>query len=382
MIPRLMQPKLQELATKFPVVTIVGPRQSGKSTLVRMAFPEYRYVSLENPSTRQFANDDPTGFFATYGAKTIIDEIQRVPQLFNYLQSEADKTDEPGQYILTGSQNFLLMSSVTQSLAGRTALLTLYPLSQRELIQANLLPGTLNEWLLQGAYPRVYKSTISPTDYYPAYIQTYLERDVRSEGNIGSLDTFQRFMRLCAGRIGSILDIGNISSEAGIDRRTAERWISVLEASSVVYLLRPFVKNFNKRLVKRPKLYFTDTGLACSLLGLQSVIDVELSAFRGGLFENLVLMEYLKRQQAIGIRPNAWFWHETSTNEVDFIFGSEAAPQAVEAKSGATFKREWFNPMKVFSNLAELEPDARSIVYGGDEALTTSHGTAIPWREW
>ncbi len=175
MIPRLMQPKLQELATKFPVVTIVGPRQSGKSTLVRMAFPEYRYVSLENPSTRQFANDDPAGFFATYGAKTIIDEIQRVPQLFNYLQSEADKTDEPGQYILTGSQNFLLMSSVTQSLAGRTALLTLYPLSQRELMQVDLLPDTLNEWLLQGAYPRVYKSTISPTIIQHIYKRTSSE---------------------------------------------------------------------------------------------------------------------------------------------------------------------------------------------------------------
>ncbi len=377
-----MQPKFEELSHKFPIVTITGPRQSGKSTLARHAFPQYQYVSLENPSIRQFAINDPEGFLATYESHSIIDEIQRVPALFNYLQTKVDETDEPGQYILSGSQNFLLMRNVTQSLAGRTALLTLYPLSQRELSAVDKLPDSLDSWLFTGGYPRIYKSAIEPGDFFPAYIQTYLERDVRGENNVGSLDAFQRFLRLCAGRIAEILDVENLSTEAGIDRRTTQRWISILEASSIVYLLRPFSKNFNKRLVKRPKLYFTDTGLACSLLQFQSIRDVEVSPFRGNLFENLVLMEYLKRNLAQGARPNAWFWHETATNEVDFIFGSEFEPFAVEAKSGSTFNSKWFKSMKVFSELAHLDAKSKQIVYGGNQQLETSQGSVIPWLEW
>lgn len=382
MIPRLMQPKLKELATQFPVVTVTGPRQSGKSTLAKAAFPDYRYVSLENPNNRSFAASDPQGFLATYHHRVVIDEAQRVPELFNYLQEHVDATDMPGQYILTGSQNFLLMKGVTQSLAGRTALLTLFPFSQRELGAASELPSNLNQWLLSGAYPRIYRYGIAPGDYYPPYIQTYLERDVRNLADVGSLDTFRRFMRLCAGRIGNILDYTELAGEAGIDVRTVKRWLSVLQASSIVLLVQPFVKNFNKRLVKRPKLYLCDTGLACSLLGLRTQDDVALSPFRGALFENLVLMEYLKAQWAEGVSPEVWFWHETSTNEVDFIMGTEAHPKAVEVKSGATFNTKWFKSMKVFSALADLSPDDKTVIYGGDETLTTSQGRLLSWRDW
>ncbi len=381
-IQRLMRQKLKELARKFPVVTVTGPRQSGKSTLAKMAFPDYRYVSLEDPDLREFAQSDPRGFLATYHHRVIIDEAQRVPLLFNYLQGQIDAADEPGQYVLTGSQNFLLMKGITQSLAGRTALLTLFPLSQRELDAEAMLPDDLNRWILQGGYPRLYRHDISPSDYYPPYVQTYLERDVRDLTDVGSLDSFRRFMRLCAGRIGNLLDYNELALEAGIDVRTVKRWLSVLQASSLVILVQPFVRNFNKRLVKRPKLYLSDTGLACSLLGLRTVDDVALSPFRGALFENLVLMEYLKRQWAGGVSPNVWFWHETATNEVDFIVGDESRPQAVEAKSGATYQAKWFKSMKVFSSLADLAPEDRIIVYGGSEELHTSQGVVLPWKEW
>lgn len=382
MIPRIMQPKLEELAGKFPVVTVSGPRQSGKSTLAKMTFPSYRYVSLEDPDRYEFASSDPRGFLATYDRRVIIDEAQRVPALFNYLQGQVDDADEPGQYVLTGSQNFLLMQGVTQSLAGRTALLTLLPFAQEELAPEGKLPGGLNRWLLQGGYPRLYRYGIDPGDYYPPYIQTYLERDVRDLADVGSLDAFRRFMRLCAGRIGNLVDYTELATETGIDVRTVKRWLSVLQASSLVILVQPFVKNFNKRLVKRPKLYLADTGLACSLLGLRTVDDVALSPFRGALFENLVLTEYLKEQWGRGFVPNVWFWQETATNEVDFIIGDESHPRAIEVKSGATFNAKWFKSMKVFSTLAGLAPEDRLVVYGGDESLTTSQGAVLSWREW
>lgn len=382
MIPRRMQPKLQQLAEKFPIVTITGPRQSGKSTLAKMTFPDYGYVSLEDPDDRAFAQGDPRGFLATYSNRVVIDEAQRVPELFNYLQGKVDETDEPGQYILTGSHNFLLMQGVTQSLAGRTALLTLLPLSQKELKAEDRLPEDANLWMFQGGYPRLYRYGIEPRDYYPSYIQTYLERDIRELTSIGSLDSFQRFMRLCAGRVGNILDYNALAVETGIDVRTAKRWLSVLQASNLVILVRPFERNFNKRLVKRPKLYMADTGLICSLLGIKTPEELALSSFRGAVFENMVLVEYLKEQWAQGATSDVWFWQETATNEVDFIIGSIENPRAVEVKSGATFNAKWFKSMKVFSELTDLAAEDRIIVYGGDKSLHTSQGEVLPWREW
>lgn len=381
-IEREAAAKAVRLAAKFPVVSITGPRQSGKSTLALHAFPGYRHVTLEDPNMRAFALEDPLGFLATYPAGSIIDEAQRAPELFNYLQGRVDSTGEPGQYILSGSQNFLLSDAISQSLAGRVAVMHLLPLSRYELANDRSLPEHLDGWLLTGGYPRIYQYGIEPTDYFPSYVETYLERDARAQLAQGSLDDFQRLLRLCAGRVGQLLDVGNLAAEAGIDARTAKRWLSILRASFVIFLVQPYYRNFNKRLVKRPKLYFCDTGLACSLLGLRDANSVALSPFRGGLFENMAFCEYVKRRYAQGEQPGLWFWHETSTNEVDLIIENDGKLQAVEAKSGATFDRKWFASMKVFSSLAELGESEKAIVYGGEQDLKTSQGAVISWRNW
>ena len=381
-IPREAVGKIQQLAGKFPIVSITGPRQSGKSTIAKHAFPSYGYVSLEDPNMRMFALEDPLGFLGTYPGEVIIDEAQRAPELFSYLQSRVDESGLPGQYVLSGSQNFLLSSAISQSLAGRVAVMHLLPLSRYEPNEDGLLPGRLDDWLLTGGYPRIYQQGIDPADFFPSYIETYLERDARAQLANTSLTNFQRFLRLCAGRIGQLLDIGNLSTEAGVDSRTAKRWLSILQASFIVFLVQPYYKNFNKRLVKRPKLFFCDTGLACSLLGLRTAESVALSPFRGGLFENMAFTEYVKRAYAQGRPADVWFWKETATNEVDLVMEEDGSLRAVEVKSGATFDRKWFSSMKVFTELAGVDEQGKAIVYGGEADLKTSRGDVISWRNW
>ena len=364
------------------MLTVTGPRQSGKTTFAQRTFADFAYVSLEDPNMRAFAVEDPQGFLATYPNRAIIDEAQRAPELFSYLQGHIDKSGDPGQYVLSGSQNFLLHEGISQSLAGRVAIMHLLPLSRFELVECGLLPGALDEWLLAGGYPRIYKQNMAASDFFPPYIETYLERDARGQVASASLIDFQRFVRLCAGRVGQILDMGNLATESGIDVRTAKRWLSILQASFVVFLVQPYHTNFNKRLVKRPKLYFCDTGLACSLLGLRSAEEVALSPFRGAVFENMVFAEQLKRSYAQGVQPSLWFWHETATNEVDFISEDNGQLRAIEVKSGATFDRRWFASMKVFSTLAGLDAEGKAIVYGGDTDLKTSDGSIVSWRNW
>lgn len=381
-IAREATDKILDLSGKFPIVSITGPRQSGKSTLAQRAFPDFAYVSLEDPNMRAFAIEDPLGFLATYPGRAVIDEAQRAPELFSYLQGHVDKTNEAGQYVLSGSQNFLLADKISQSLAGRTAVVHLMPLSRFELAADGLLPGRLDDWLLTGGYPRIYQYGIDPADYFPSYVETYLERDARTQLSNASLDDFQRFLRLCAGRIGQLLDIGNLASETGVDARTAKRWLSILQAGNIAFLVQPYFNNFNKRLVKRPKLFFCDTGLACALLGLRTADAVALSPFRGGLFENAAFAEYLKRGYARGASPNLWFWHETATNEVDLVVEEDGVLRAIEVKSGATFDRRWFSSMKVFTSLANVDAGKRAVVYGGDDDLATSWGSVISWRSW
>ncbi len=382
MIKREAEVRIRYLATKFPAVAILGVRQTGKSTLAKMAFPDYDYVSLEDPDVRSLATSDPRGFLARYSCKVILDEVQRVPDLFSYLQTKMDSDDIEGNYILSGSRNFEIMQGITQSLAGRVAIVNLMPLSRFELEGANLEQDSPWETLFAGAFPRVYHKQILPTDYFPTYIQTYLERDVRNILNIGQLDTFRKFMGLCAGRIGNILNYTSLASDAGIDVRTARRWISVLEESYVAFTIPPYFNNFNKRLVKSPKLYFCDTGLACSLLGLTSANDVSISPFRGALFENYVLLEHLKRTRAAGLDDKVWFWHETQSNEVDFIYGPEHNLSIVEVKSGETFDLSWFNSMQIFSKLAKVSDKNKTIVYAGSESYSTSKGEIIAWNDW
>ena len=294
MIERTLQTKLLEFVKKYPIVTLTGPRQSGKSTLLRHSFPDYKYISLEDPDIRLFATDDPRGFLATYPDKTIIDEVQRVPALFSYIQTHVDKEGREGMYLLAGSHNFLLMESINQSLAGRTAILKLLPFSHVEMQKSGILPQTVDKEIFQGAYPRLYDKDLTPSDYYSFYIQTYVERDVRLMKNIGDLSKFIRFIKLCAGRIGQLLNQSSLANECGVAVSTISAWISVLEASYICYLLKPDYNNYAKRLVKAPKLYFYDTGLACSLLDIRTPEQVSTHFLRGGLFENLVINEFIK----------------------------------------------------------------------------------------
>ncbi len=380
MIKRELTAKLQELAGKYPLVTLTGPRQSGKSTLLRAAFPDYRYVSLEDPDMRLFAEDDPKGFIATYPDRTFIDEAQRVPALFSYLQTHTDKVGREGMYLLAGPHNFLLMQSVGQSLAGRTAVLKLLPFSHEELVGGGVLPHSLDEEIFIGGYPRLYDKGLAPVDFYPSYIQTYVERDVRLMKNIGNLSTFIRFVKMCAGQIGQLLNLSSLAGECGLSVSTASAWLSVLEASGICYRLAPNHKNYSKRLVKTPKLYFHDTGLACSLLGLTSAEQVRTHFLRGGLFENLVLNEFVKKGYNRGTEADLSFWRDSTGNEVDLLENIGGKEFAYEIKSGATFSPDYFKGLVKWATLSGAEPDRLSVVYAGDTNLTTKNGHVVGWQ--
>ncbi|WP_455587606.1 ATP-binding protein [Bacteroides sp.] len=380
MIERILRTRLLELTKKYPIVTLTGPRQSGKSTLLKTSFPEYKYVSLEDPDMRLFAAEDPRGFLATYPDKTIIDEVQRVPSIFSYIQTHTDKENREGMYLLAGSHNFLLMESINQSLAGRTAILRLLPFSHLEMKEGNILPPTVNEEIFKGAYPRLYDKDITPTDYYPFYIQTYVERDVRLMRNIGDLSKFIRFLKLCAGRIGQLLNISSLANECGVSVTTATSWISILEASYICYLLKPDHNNYAKRLVKAPKLYFYDTGLACSLLDIRSADQIATHFLRGGLFENLVINEFIKEAYNKGKEPTLSFWRDSTGNEVDLLRTEEGKQYAYEIKSGATYSSDFFKGISKWAKLSGVTPEQCFAIYNGDKNMKTSQGEVISWK--
>ena len=381
MIQRLLQTKLSELIQKYPIVTLTGPRQSGKSTLLRYSFPDYKYVSLEDPDMRLFATDDPRGFLSTYPDKTIIDEAQRVPSLFSYIQTHTDKAGKEGMYLLAGSHNFLLMENINQSLAGRTAILKLLPFSHTEMKQGGILPSSIDEEIFKGNYPRLYDKNIAPSDYYPFYVQTYIERDVRLMKNIGNLSKFIRFIKLCAGRIGQLLNLSSLANECGVAVSTISAWISVLEASYVCYLLKPDYNNYAKRLVKTPKLYFYDTGLACSLLDIRTPEQVSTHFLRGGLFENMVINEFIKSSYNRGEEPSLTFWRDSTGNEVDLLQYVNGRPYAYEIKSGATFSPDFFKGISKWAKLSGASSDQCFAIYNGDNNMQTSSGKLIKWPE-
>lgn len=380
MIHRYLQPKLKELATKFPVITLTGPRQSGKSTLLRETFPDYKYISLENPETRMFAESDPAGFINTYPDRTIIDEAQRAPQLFSYIQTHVDLANKEGMYMLAGSHNFLLMQSISQTLAGRTAVLKLLPFSHRELVNGNILPLPVEKEIFTGGYPRIYDKEIEPIYYYQSYIQTYLERDVRLIKNIGNISTFTRFIKLCAGRIGQLLNLTSLATECGIAVSTANEWLSILEASYICYRLAPDFNNFNKRLIKSHKLYFYDTGLACSLLNISSYEQLTTHYLKGGLFENLVINEFIKRAYNNALQPELTFWRDSTGNEIDLIEYKNGLRYAYEIKSSHTFSKDFFKGLIKWTSLSGNPADRNYVVYGGSEGYKTSNGNVIPWE--
>ena len=383
MIEREMAPRLQEMAEKFPVVYLSGPRQSGKTTLARAAFPEYGYVSFENPDVRRAFEADPNTFLAHYGCRTVFDEAQRVPELFSYLQGIVDEDGGPGQYVLTGSQNFLLMQSISQTLAGRVSIFTLPPLSLHELCQAGLAPASIEEWLFMGGYPRLYDAGIEPPDFFPGYLRTYIERDVRGELGVRSLHDFDTFVRLCAIRTGELLNLTSLASDCGINRRTAQSWLSILEASGIVYLLQPHFSNAGKRLVKSPKLYLVDTGLACSLIGLDAADELTLDERKGHLFESAVIAEALKRSYAQGREPRLSFWRDANGREIDLLVEKGLKPvRAVEIKASATYNPKFFDALdRVAGPELGLDSEACSVVYGGDMSFTTEHGSVVAFRD-
>jgi predicted AAA+ superfamily ATPase len=380
MLERTLSHKLSAIAQKFQVITLTGPRQSGKTTLVKASFPSLPYVSLEEPDIRQVALTDPRGFLSNYREGAILDEIQNTPDLFSYIQTIVDE-DRNVQFILTGSSNFLLMEKISQTLAGRTSVLQLLPFSLQELEGGGISFNEYESLIFQGQYPRIYDRDIDPTDFYPAYIQTYVERDVRMMKNIGDINAFIRFIQLCAGRAGQLLNYSSLANDAGISPNTAKSWISILEASYILFRLQPYHKNFNKRLVKSPKLYFYDTGLVCSLLGIQDASQVGVHYLKGALFENQVINEIIKRDFNQGVRRYPYFWQDSRGKEIDCLIVDGEVITPIEIKSGKTISNSYFENLNYWRRLAGVSEDKGYVVYGGNNSIQTSSGKYVTWKE-
>ncbi|ADH86096.1 ATP-binding protein [Desulfurivibrio alkaliphilus] len=380
MIPRILQPILKKLAGQYPVVTVTGPRQSGKTTLCRAVFPDYAYVNLEMPDLREFARTDPRGFLASHPKGLILDEVQRVPELSSYLQALVDQSREPGRFILTGSQQFEVMSTITQSLAGRTTLLKLLPLSMEELAQAKIETG-IDQTLLTGFYPRIYDAGLDPTRTLGDYMETYVERDIRQLMAIKDLALFEKFVRLCAGRVGQLLNLQSLGNDTGVSHTTARSWLTLLEASYVVFLLQPWHVNISKRQVKTPKLYFYDVGLASYLLGAENELHINRHPLKGNLFENMVVVEALKYRFNRGKRSNLYFWRDVRGNEVDLLLAAGPDLFPVEIKAGATISGDYFKGLQTFAAKAPTPPTASALVYAGEENQRRSKVSVWPAQE-
>jgi len=377
MFKRKSASKLLEMAKKFPIVTVVGPRQSGKTTLCKTAFKNYRYVSLEDPDDAYFAESDPKGFLKAYDRKVIFDEIQKVPSLFSYIQKVVDASDETGIYVLSGSQNFQLLEKITQTLAGRVYMMELLPLSQKEL--KSVIKQDCFEAIVAGGYPRIYDKDIAPADYYPSYIKTYIERDVRTLVNVQDLSIFRKFVQFLAFRIGQLLNFNAISKELGVEVKTLQRWLSVLEASYIVFTLKPWHQNFSKRLIKTPKLYFYDTGLASYLLGIDTGNDLIKSAIKGALFENFGILEIEKAYRNNGLQNQFYFWRDSNGNEIDLIIEKGKHVKLIEMKSSETVKPEFIKSLHYLDNLNDTFSFSHYLFNTIDVVQKRTHETIIGW---
>lgn len=356
---------LKRFAKIYPALAILGPRQSGKTTLARSHFKDLPYVSFENPDIQLLAKNDPRAFLEKYKSGAIFDEIQRVPQLFSYLQQLFDETSKKGRFVLTGSQNFLLNAQISQSLSGRIGLTTLLPLSLAELNSKENFTAKI----FKGGYPGLHRFKIKPAEFYPSYIQTYIERDVRQLQNIDDFTKFRTFIKLCAGRVGQIINFSSLALDCGISHTTARKWLTLLETSYVIFLLSPFHKNFSKRLIKMPKLYFYDTGLVCNLLGIEKKEQIESHFLKGALFENLVILELLKSRYNQALPANLFFWRDKTGHEIDCLAEWQGKLKAIEIKSGATFNSDFIKDLKYFSALNDNK-NSNYLVYNGNEGGT------------
>lgn len=381
MIERVLVLKLKSCAHKFPIVSVIGPRQSGKTTLVRMAFPNKAYVSLEEPDVREYAIGDPRGFLSDYPNGAILDEIQKAPQLFSYLQTIVDSKNKAGMFILTGSQHFLLQENISQTLAGRTAILKLLPFSLEELNKTSFNYDNYKKYIFRGFYPRIYDKRLNPRDWYLNYIQTYVERDLRLIKNISDLGIFQTFVKMCAARIGQLLNLSALANDCGITHNTAKAWISILELSFIIFLLRPHCKNFNKRLVKMPKLYFYDSGLACSLLGIENDKQLVSHFMKGNLFETMMLSELMKYKCNRGLEPSCYFWRDKTGHEIDCIMEKRSKLIPIEIKSGKTASREYFKGLNYWNKLSGSKPANSYVIYGGQNSQKRSAGFLLSWKD-
>jgi len=381
MIPRAILPLLLEDAKSYPVIGILGPRQSGKTTLAKAAFPEHKYISLEDIDLRNEISKDPRGFLEEYKNEQgiILDEFQHVPELLSYIQTHVDKEKKRGKFILTGSQKFLMNQAITQTLVGRISLHTLLPLSISELKTYKILPEKMEQALYQGFYPTFYGENPPTIRWFRSYVQTYLERDIRQITNVIDLDLFQTFTQLCAARVGQVLNISALGNDCGISDQTARRWLSLLEASYILFFVHPYHKNYNKRIVKSPKLYFYDTGLACSLLKI-AITDLPFHSFTGGLFESMIMSDLIKQYHILGVTPQLYFWHDQSVNEVDCIIehGQKVIP--IEIKAGKTVVPNFFKSLTYWNEVSGNSPSTGYIVYGGPESQMRPNGRVVSWQ--
>ncbi len=370
------------LVDKYPIIAVTGPRQSGKTTLLKSMFPEYRYVSLENPDVRSFATTDPNGFLKEYSQYVILDEVQRAPTLFSYLQTIVDESKLMGQFILSGSQNFHLVQNITQSLAGRVAMFKLFPFDFQELDSAGLLQENYIDNLVKGFYPAIFDREIPSRIFYFNYVQTYIQRDVSELIAIKDMRLFQNFLALCATRAGQLLNLSSLANECGISQPTAKAWLSALESSYILFLLPPYFKNFSKRIVKTPKLYFYDTGLLCYLLKLASAEQVQLTDFKGSLFENMMIAEYVKRMHHCNQLNDIWFWRDVEGNEVDLIIQAGPVQEAVEFKATETIMPNLFKGLNFYEKLSEKTRLKKYLVYGGNENQKRTATNVVPWKNF
>lgn len=381
MIFRTLQDKIAQSAQQIPVITITGPRQSGKTTLSKYIFPNHTYINLEIPNNRNFAINDPQGFFKLYSGNLILDEVQRAPDLLSYIQGIVDENKQNGQFILTGSENLLLSEKVSQSLAGRTYIFTLLPLSLEELYNlpsnhtTNYLP-----YLYKGFYPKLYTDPAISTEWLGDYIQTYVERDIRQLINIKYLMQFQTFLKLCAGHVGQIINYTSFSNAVGVSDKTIREWLSILEATYIVYILHPYYNNFKKRLIKSPKLYFYDTGLACMLLGIDDPNVLALHPLKGGFFENFVIVELLKMHLNRRLRPQFYFWRENNGIEVDCLIEYKGKLLPIEIKSTQTFTLFPTGNLRKITDLAGSNIAEPYIIYGGEHDYNNQGIKVISWR--
>lgn len=382
MFKRILEDSLGEYL-KLPVLAILGPRQSGKTTLAKKVFSNYKYLSFEDPATRFLAEQDPRLFFRQYENQygIILDEFQNVPGILSYIQLEVDEKDRPGYFVLTGSQNFLMNEAITQSLAGRVGIVTLLPLALQEF-RDNAIPLTTpDQAVLAGCYPRLYDKNVAPSVLYPSYIHSYIERDVRQLINVRNFKTFYMFLQLCAGRIGQVLNLAEIAGLCAISASTAQEWLSVLEASYIVFTLSPFRKNFQKRLTKKQKLYFYDTGIACALLGIKTEAELLVNPLRGMLFECFIIADCHKQFYNAGSDPSIYFWRDQNGRlEVDCIVQKAHKLIPIEIKAADTIRQDFFDGLVDWCFLAKMGEEGNVVVYGGNDKQVCKHGTIMSWK--